>query len=200
MVWIGAAEYQVTIQSVIRSSNVASGIHSSICYYLTLKSHTGSRFCFLLMTLSCWFHWTWTYSMHWSGMRISTSKSEAMVLNWKKVVCLLRVGGESLPQVEELKYLGVLFMGGGAWDWQADQCRVCCHTGPLWWLRRWAERRSSQFTGQSTLRPWPMVKSSGSWLKGWDPGYKQMKWASSVGWLGAPETGGGAQSAGRSSE
>uniref|UniRef100_A0A673CDI6 Reverse transcriptase domain-containing protein n=1 Tax=Sphaeramia orbicularis TaxID=375764 RepID=A0A673CDI6_9TELE len=41
-----------------------------------------------------------------SGMRISTSKSEAMVLDRKKVVCPLRVGGESLPQVEEFKYLG----------------------------------------------------------------------------------------------
>ena len=36
-----------------------------------------------------------------AGMRISTSKSEAMVLDWKKVACSLRVGGEFLPQVEE---------------------------------------------------------------------------------------------------
>ncbi|TWW67096.1 hypothetical protein D4764_02G0001370 [Takifugu flavidus] len=42
-------------------------------------------------------------------MKISTSKSEAMVLNWKKVECLLRVKEEILPQVEEFKYLGVLF-------------------------------------------------------------------------------------------
>ena len=34
-------------------------------------------------------------------MRISTSKSEAMVLDGKKVACSLRVGGEFLPQVEE---------------------------------------------------------------------------------------------------
>ncbi|KAJ0004772.1 hypothetical protein NQD34_010986 [Periophthalmus magnuspinnatus] len=44
-----------------------------------------------------------------AGMRISSTKSEAMVLDRKKVVCPLRVGGESLPQVEEFKYLGVLF-------------------------------------------------------------------------------------------
>ncbi|TWW70516.1 hypothetical protein D4764_18G0013220 [Takifugu flavidus] len=44
-----------------------------------------------------------------AGMRISTSKSEAMVLNRKKVECLLRVKEEILPQVEEVKYLGVLF-------------------------------------------------------------------------------------------
>ncbi|KAI3359391.1 hypothetical protein L3Q82_002893 [Scortum barcoo] len=44
-----------------------------------------------------------------AGMRISTSKSEAMVLDRKRVVCPLRVSGEVLPQVEEFKYLGVLF-------------------------------------------------------------------------------------------
>uniref|UniRef100_A0A6Q2ZQA7 54 kDa nucleoporin n=1 Tax=Esox lucius TaxID=8010 RepID=A0A6Q2ZQA7_ESOLU len=43
------------------------------------------------------------------GMKISTSKSEAMVLSWKRVACPLQVGGECLPQVEEFKYLGVLF-------------------------------------------------------------------------------------------
>ncbi|KAK3524784.1 hypothetical protein QTP86_005457 [Hemibagrus guttatus] len=36
-----------------------------------------------------------------------------MVLNRKKVVCTLQVGGEVLPQVEEFKYLGVLFMSEG---------------------------------------------------------------------------------------
>ncbi|KAI3356348.1 hypothetical protein L3Q82_017572 [Scortum barcoo] len=67
-----------------------------------------------------------TFSMYWrqfaaecevAGMRISTSKSEAMVLDQKenRVTCPLRVGGEVLPpQVEEfvmavVKYLGVLF-------------------------------------------------------------------------------------------
>ncbi|KAK0142360.1 hypothetical protein N1851_019881 [Merluccius polli] len=36
-----------------------------------------------------------------AGMRISTSKSESMVLNWKMVECTLRVGDEILPQVED---------------------------------------------------------------------------------------------------
>ncbi|KAI3352980.1 hypothetical protein L3Q82_019555 [Scortum barcoo] len=36
-----------------------------------------------------------------AGMRISTSKSEAMVLDRKRVACPLQVGGEVLPQVEE---------------------------------------------------------------------------------------------------
>ena len=43
-----------------------------------------------------------------AGMRINTSKSEAMVLDWKKVACSHRVWGEFLPKVEEFKYLGVL--------------------------------------------------------------------------------------------
>ena len=41
-------------------------------------------------------------------MKVSSSKSEAMVLNWKKVEC-----SESLPQAEEFKYLGILFMSDG---------------------------------------------------------------------------------------
>ena len=56
-----------------------------------------------------------------AGMRISTSKSEAMVLDRKKVVCPLRVGGEVLPQVEEFKYLGVLFTSGGKMEREIDR-------------------------------------------------------------------------------
>ncbi|TWW58331.1 hypothetical protein D4764_07G0010500 [Takifugu flavidus] len=48
-----------------------------------------------------------------AGMRISTSKSKAMVLNRKKVECLVRVKEEILPQGEEFKYLGVLFTSEG---------------------------------------------------------------------------------------
>ncbi len=39
------------------------------------------------------------------GMKVSTSKFEAMVLCWKKLDCSLWVGGELLPQAEEFKYL-----------------------------------------------------------------------------------------------
>ncbi|KAK3569250.1 hypothetical protein QTP86_026600 [Hemibagrus guttatus] len=55
-----------------------------------------------------------------AGMRVSTSKSEAMVLDRKKVACTLQVGGELLPQVEEFKYLGVLFMSEGRMDREID--------------------------------------------------------------------------------
>ncbi|KAK3510136.1 hypothetical protein QTP70_026851 [Hemibagrus guttatus] len=54
-------------------------------------------------------------------MRVSTSKSEAMVLNQKKVACILQVGGEFLPQVEEFKYLGVLFTSEGRMDREIDR-------------------------------------------------------------------------------
>ncbi|KAK3542721.1 hypothetical protein QTP70_000102 [Hemibagrus guttatus] len=56
-----------------------------------------------------------------AGMRVSASKSEAMVLDRKKVACTLQVGGEVLPQVEEFKYLGVLFMSEGRMDREIDR-------------------------------------------------------------------------------
>ncbi|TWW53877.1 R2DM Retrovirus-related Pol polyprotein from type II retrotransposable element [Takifugu flavidus] len=56
-----------------------------------------------------------------AGMKISTSKSEAMVLNRKKVECLLRVKEEILPQVEEFKYLGVLFTSEGRMEREIDR-------------------------------------------------------------------------------
>ena len=56
-----------------------------------------------------------------AGMRISTSKSESMVLNRKRVECTLRVGDEILPQVEEFKYLGVLFTSKGRLEREIDR-------------------------------------------------------------------------------
>ncbi|KAK3523485.1 hypothetical protein QTP86_033979, partial [Hemibagrus guttatus] len=56
-----------------------------------------------------------------AGMRVSTSKSEAMVLDRKKMACTLQVGGEVLPQVEEFKYLGVLFTSEGRMDREIDR-------------------------------------------------------------------------------
>ncbi|KAK3571605.1 hypothetical protein QTP86_015340 [Hemibagrus guttatus] len=56
-----------------------------------------------------------------AGMRVSTSKSEAMVLDRKKVACTLQVGGEVLPQVEEFKYLGVLFTSEVRIDREIDR-------------------------------------------------------------------------------
>uniref|UniRef100_A0A6Q2ZFL9 ribonuclease H n=1 Tax=Esox lucius TaxID=8010 RepID=A0A6Q2ZFL9_ESOLU len=55
------------------------------------------------------------------GMKISTSKSEAMVLSRKRVACPLQVGGECLPQVDEFKYLGVLFTSEGRMEREIDR-------------------------------------------------------------------------------
>ena len=71
-----------------------------------------------------------TSNTHWDGLqrnvkqlvlRVSTSKSEAMVLCQKKVDCSPWVGSELLPQVEEFKYLGVLFTSEGKMECEADR-------------------------------------------------------------------------------
>ncbi|TWW62860.1 hypothetical protein D4764_04G0015070 [Takifugu flavidus] len=54
-------------------------------------------------------------------MKISTSKSEAMVFKRNKVECLLRVKEEILPQVEAFKYLGVLFTSEGRMEQEIDR-------------------------------------------------------------------------------
>ena len=54
------------------------------------------------------------------GMRVSTSKSVAMVLIRKRLDCPLWVGGDLLPQVEEFKYLGVLFMSERRMEQEID--------------------------------------------------------------------------------
>jgi exonuclease III len=56
-----------------------------------------------------------------AGMKISASKSETMVLNRKRVECLLRVGEDVLPLVEEFKYLGVLFTNEGKMEREIDR-------------------------------------------------------------------------------
>uniref|UniRef100_A0A671TEK4 Reverse transcriptase domain-containing protein n=1 Tax=Sparus aurata TaxID=8175 RepID=A0A671TEK4_SPAAU len=102
-----------------------------------------------------------------AGMRISTSKSEAMVLDQKKVACSLQVGGEFLPQVEEFKYLGVLFTSEGRMEREIDR-RIGAVAAVMRSLYRsvgtWIEpfRLSSRFTSQSTFRPSPMAMNFGS--------------------------------------
>lgn len=55
-----------------------------------------------------------------AGMRISISKSEAMILDRKKVACQR---GQPLPQVEGFKNLGVLFTSDGRMEHEID-----------WWI------------------------------------------------------------------
>ncbi len=54
-------------------------------------------------------------------MRISASKSEAMVLCWKMVDCSLWVWSELLPQAKEFKYLRVLFTSEGKMEHEMDR-------------------------------------------------------------------------------
>ncbi len=54
-------------------------------------------------------------------MRISTSKSEAMVVDRKQESCPFQVGGEFLPQVEEFKYLGVLLASEGRMEHEIER-------------------------------------------------------------------------------
>ena len=55
------------------------------------------------------------------GMRVSTSKSEAMVLCRKTMECSLRVGSELLPQAKEFKYLGVWCTSEGKMEREMDR-------------------------------------------------------------------------------
>lgn len=41
------------------------------------------------------------------GMKISSSKSEDMVLSEKRVGCFLEMRGKTAPLLEEFKYLGI---------------------------------------------------------------------------------------------
>ena len=50
------------------------------------------------------------------GMRVSTSKTEVMVLSRQPENCTLHVDGVQLRQVEEFKYLGILFTSDGRQD------------------------------------------------------------------------------------
>ncbi|TWW69272.1 hypothetical protein D4764_18G0000780 [Takifugu flavidus] len=70
-----------------------------------------------------------------AGMRISTSTSESMVLARKKVECLLQVGEEVLPQVEEFKYLGILFTSEGRMEREIDK-QIGAASAVMWALNR----------------------------------------------------------------
>ncbi len=76
-------------------------------------------------------HWDFAAECEEAGMRISTSKSEAMVISREKVACPLQVGGEFLPQMEEFKYLGVLFMSEGRMEREIDR-RIGAASAVMW--------------------------------------------------------------------
>jgi len=68
-------------------------------------------------------------------MRVSTSKSEAMVLCWKTVECSLQVGSELLPQGKEFKYFGVLFTSEGKMEREIDRW-IGAASAVMWALYR----------------------------------------------------------------
>ncbi|KAK3514284.1 hypothetical protein QTP70_012901 [Hemibagrus guttatus] len=61
--------------------------------------------------------------------------TEVVVLDWKKVACTLQVGREVLPQVEEFKYLGVLFTSEGRMDREIDR-RIGAASAVMWSMYR----------------------------------------------------------------
>ncbi|TWW59137.1 hypothetical protein D4764_06G0006670 [Takifugu flavidus] len=93
-----------------------------------------------------------------AGMKISTSKSESMVLNGKNVECLLRVKEEILPQVEEFKYLGVLFTSEGRMEQEVDR-RIGAASAVMQTLHRSVVVK--RLTCRSSFLPSPMVMSFG---------------------------------------
>ncbi|KAI3364645.1 hypothetical protein L3Q82_011429 [Scortum barcoo] len=91
-----------------------------------------------------------------AGMRISTSKSEAMVLDRKRVACPLQVSGEVLPQVEEFKYLGVLFTSEGKIEREIDRRIGAASHAVMRTVvvkKELSREKGSRFTGQSTFHP-----------------------------------------------
>jgi len=67
-------------------------------------------------------------------MRVSTSKTEVMVLSRRPLSCTLHVSGVPLRQVKEFKYLGVLFTTDGMQDSELDRRinQASCILRELW--------------------------------------------------------------------
>jgi hypothetical protein len=59
-----------------------------------------------------------------AGMKVSTKKTEAMVVSRGNARCSVRVNNVSLNKVEEFKYLGTTFTGDGKLDREIDR-RIC---------------------------------------------------------------------------
>ncbi|TWW67394.1 hypothetical protein D4764_02G0004350 [Takifugu flavidus] len=76
-----------------------------------------------------------------------------MVLNRKKVECLLQVKEEILPQVEELKYLRVLFTSEGRMEQEIDRrIGAVVKSGKVLWVMTERTRSRVQAAEMSFLR------------------------------------------------
>ncbi len=87
-----------------------------------------------------------------------------MVFSRKSVDCPLQEGNESLPQVKEFMYLGVLFTSGGTTE-QATGQRTGAGGAVLYSLYRTVALDVLVCTGLSLFLPSPMVMKDGSWPK-----------------------------------
>ena len=86
-----------------------------------------------------------------------------MVLSWKRVDCPLLVWGESLPQLEEFKYLGVLFTSEGKMEREIDRW-IGAASAVMWTLKwsvvvRRAAPEAKAFNLQVNPRPKPHLWS-----------------------------------------
>ncbi len=82
--------------------------------------------------------------------------------SWKKVACPLQVGGVFLPQVEEFKYLGVLFTSEGRMEREIDRRSGAASAVMRSMYRSVVVKKELRCTGQSTFLLSPMVMSCGS--------------------------------------
>jgi len=53
-------------------------------------------------------------------MKISTKNTEVLCLSRKPRQCMLQVSGNALQQVEEVKYIGVVFASDRRWSEEID--------------------------------------------------------------------------------
>lgn len=141
-----------------------------------------------------WSEWRpWGQSLNESKvawMRISTSKSEAMVLRWKRVKFLLCVGREVIRQVEEFKYLRVLFTSGNQIESEIDR-----QTGAPSAVMRMLNQSvvaEKELNHKAKLSIFCSILPADSYLWSWafsqrmSCGYTGPKWVSFAGWPGSP--------------
>lgn len=88
-------------------------------------------------------------SSHWSGLQLSVKRREEQS-GW--------VRKELLPQVEQLKYIRVLFKSEGRWEWEIDR-RTGAVAAVIYRSEERAERSSEALYLPIGLRPHPHLCS-----------------------------------------
>lgn len=107
----------------------------SVCCWISRCSQEakGFRFSgFRIMSVLFRLHWRMIANLHWGsfsavGITISTSKSKATALSWKRVDCTFGAGNDFLPQ-EKCCYLRVLFTSREEWSRRlTNRLETCLH-------------------------------------------------------------------------